>query len=616
MAKRQDKRRAKSAAKAKKRELRKRKQAALRASRDPIQGAHRLPLVGCFVNRGWRERHMASLIVFRDRGRGQLVVASALVDLGCLGVKDAWVRTDMDFSEYERARRRLHSLDDPGEPCDVELAVALLLAGKTYADELGFAPHLEWERVLQVLGPPGEGAVLPEIPCGEDGKPLYIAGPDDDIRSILQHLERRLGLDGFNFIAPVGTFEGDDEGSVALENLLDELAASCAEDQESLLLRCGMLKRCLVLWSVSDELVDRLRAYGREMPAAEGEERDPDEIIERFIGSYRFEDGRSVHEAFVDRFPLLGDDDRRIILGWKDTVEGVFEIVRHAGDHLELVNLVDELTYIARSNQGRAGLKQSPKQGFLVGRFCPLGDEWLLSGEHRVFRPSMADEMRAMAAGLAMKFPRMFFRNPAHLEQAWAQQARMHEDFVAHFGSAEVLLRGSELQAAMDGYLISQRERARAKAEGLGSPLPAAALEAAPTSFAVPHELLDEPDVAILDHPRWGQGIFVGYGALRAAFQDPKRALRDGGVREVRDYLMDEEAGPLPLIMLGERYPLGASVLFASILRRPEFDWGRDGEALLRQYKGEHYDKLLPWVVPLPERTAMAAHRHSDIAGG
>ncbi len=56
-------------------------------------------------------------------------------------------------------------------------------------------------------------------------------------------------------------------------------------------------------------------------------------------------------------------------------------------------------------------------------------------------------------------------------------------------------------------------------------------------------------------------------------------------------------------------------MLFASILRRPGFDWSRDGEALLRQHKGRHYDGLLPWVVPLPERTAMAAQRHRGIAG-
>jgi hypothetical protein len=604
-----DKRRAKGAAKAKRREQRKRREAALRAGRDPVQGAWRLPLVGCFVNQAWRERHMASLIVFRDLGRGKLVVASALVDLGCLGVKDAWLRTDMEFMEYESALRRLRSLDDPGVPCEPELAVGILVAGKSYAAELGFEPHREWERVLQVLGPPSEDATLSEIPCGEGGKPLYIAGPDDNVPAVIGMLERRLGPDGFHFIAPAGSFEDEPQGVAAVGHLLDDLAATCAEDQESLLLRCGKLKRGLVLWSLADELVDRLRAYGRDMPVAQGEERDPDEIIDRFIGSYRFEDGSSVHESFVARFPQLRDEDRRIILGWKDTVEGIFEIVRHTGDHLELVNLVDELPYIVRSNQGRAGLKQAPKKGFLIGRVCPLGDEWLLSGEHRVFRPPMEDEMLAMAAGLSMKVPRLFFRNPAHLERAWDQQAKMHKDFVAHFGSDEVLLRGSELQAAMDGFLISQRERARARAEREGAPLPAAMLDAAPTRFSVPPDLLREPDVAILDHPRWGQGIFVGYGALRAAFQDPKGALQRRGVIEVREYLMDKEAVPLPLILLGDRYAEAACMLFATILRRPDFDWRRDGEALLREYKGEHYDKLLPYVVPLPGRYTAAMQR-------
>ncbi len=410
-----------------------------------------------------------------------------------------------------------------------------------------------------------------------------------------------------------GRARGRGQGTAPVEQLLDALTASRAVDQESLLLRCGVLKRCLVLWSVSEELVDRLRAYGRGMPVAEGEERDPDEIIERFIGSYRFEDGRSVHEAFVARFPLLDDEDRRIVLGWKDTIEGIFEIVQHAGDHLELLNLVDELTYIVRSNQGAAGLKQAPRVGFLLGRVCPLGDEWLMSGEHRVLKPHMADELLAMAAQLALKVPRLFFRNPSHLERGWEQQRKMYEDFVDHFGTDEVLVRGTELQAIMDGFMTSQQERVRDEAEREGKALDPALVGAAPVRMPVPRELSLEREVAVLHHPRWGQGFYLGYGEVRRAFIDPKRALRRGGSHAVRSYLEDADLDPLPLLLLGNRHPDAASQLFASILGRPGFDWERDGEALLREYKGDHYENPLPRVVPLPERQVAAMRRTSRV---
>jgi len=611
----QKKRSGASTAKAKRRESRKRKQATLLAGRDPVQGAWRLPLVGCFVNRGWRERHMASVMVFRDRGQGRLVMAGVLVDLGCLGVKDAWVRTDMDFMEYEELVAHMRGFEDPGESCEVELAVAILLAGRAYASSLGFEPHNESERVLQVLGSPSADAVLPEVPCGEDGKPLYIAGPDDDVEHILGTLEQRLGPEGFHFIAPAGALDDMPPHAGEVTKLLDELAHTSADDRDSLLLRCGKLKRCLILWSMSGELLGELRDFARGQDSGDGQRPEPDEILDRFIAAHRFDDGRSVHEAFVDRFSQLGDDDRRIILGWKDTVDGIFEIIRHAGDHLELVNLVDDLPYVVRSNLGPAGLKQAPKKGFLIGRMSRLGDEWLLSGEHRVMKPRMADALLTMAAELAMKIPRLFFRNPAHLENGWEQQQGMYDDFVAHFGSDEVVLPGSELQAAMDGFMARQQRDARERTLREGTPLDPALVSAAPISVPIPPELLCEREVAALHHPRWGQGFYVGYGEVRRAYLMPKRGLRRSGLRAVRDYLEDPDIDPLPLIQLGERYPEAASVLFASIVGRPGFDWRRDGDALLREYKGDQYDRLQPRVVPLPERYVAAMRRTAETRG-
>ena len=607
----QKKRGASSAAKSKRRDARKRKQAALRAGRDPILGAWRLPLMGCFVNCGWRERHMASILVFRDRGQGRLVTAGVLVDLGCLGLKDAWVRTDMDFMEYEELVEHMRGLDDPGEPCEVELAAAILLAGKAYAAELGFQPHPEWERVLQVLGPPAADAVLPEVPCGEDGKPLFIAGPDDDAEAIVGKLERRLGPDGFHFITPAGTLEDTPFSTAGVMDLLDELDHSKVTDRESLLLRCSVLKRCLVMWSMSGDLLGDLRDFARRADTGDEQEPDPDAIIDRFIAAHRFDGGQSVHEAFVDRFPQLGEDDRRIILGWKDTVEGIFEIVRHAKDHLELLNLVDDLPYIVRSNQGQAGLKQAPKEGFLIGRLCPLGDEWLLSGDHRAMKPRMADTLLTMAAQLAMRSPRLFFRNPVHLESGWEQQRRMYDDFVEHFGSDEMVVPGSELQARMDGFMVRQKEKARADAEADGKLLDPTLVDSAPVTVPLPPDLLDEPEVAVLHHPRWGQGFYVGYGEVRRAFADSDRRLRRGDARAVRSYLEDPDVDPLPLLWLGDAYPEAASRIFASILKRPRFDWRRDGEALLREFKAEHYEHLLPRVVPLSERH-VAAMRRTD----
>ena len=53
-------------------------------------------------------------------------------------------------------------------------------------------------------------------------------------------------------------------------------------------------------------------------------------------------------ETFVSAHPELADADRQMLLGWRDVVEGVFEIRERDGEAIIAVNLIDELTYRAR----------------------------------------------------------------------------------------------------------------------------------------------------------------------------------------------------------------------------------------------------------------------------
>ena len=50
--------------------------------------------------------------------------------------------------------------------------------------------------------------------------------------------------------------------------------------------------------------------------------------IDHFALQYRFPDGRAVVERFVtQRHPPLSDDEQAMVLGWRDVVEGCFEVV-------------------------------------------------------------------------------------------------------------------------------------------------------------------------------------------------------------------------------------------------------------------------------------------------
>lgn len=68
-------------------------------------------------------------------------------------------------------------------------------------------------------------------------------------------------------------------------------------------------------------------------------------IIDHFILRYRLPDGSTVVDRFVAGRKDLTAVDREMLLGWRDAVDGIFEIQRKEGDAVVLLNLVDDLEY-------------------------------------------------------------------------------------------------------------------------------------------------------------------------------------------------------------------------------------------------------------------------------
>ena len=79
-------------------------------------------------------------------------------------------------------------------------------------------------------------------------------------------------------------------------------------------------------------------------------------IIDHFILQRPLPGGRTVVETFVSAHPELAEADRQMLLGWRDVVEGVFEIRERDGKAIIAVNLIDELTYRVYSNAGPVAL--------------------------------------------------------------------------------------------------------------------------------------------------------------------------------------------------------------------------------------------------------------------
>ncbi len=184
-------------------------------------------------------------------------------------------------------------------------------------------------------------------------------------------------------------------------------------------------------------------------------------FLDWFVLQHRLPDGRTVVERFVAARPDLSDEERAMLLGWRDVVEGIFEVQRRDGEALVTVNLVDELPYRVRSNLGPAVFSRMPRRSFLVTRLVPIGDEWLLSGATSVLPAASSAEARRVAAEIAVRHPALAFRDPERLARGWELQREDRRYFVAFFGSDLVVLSGSELAGRMRAYGQFRMRQAR-----------------------------------------------------------------------------------------------------------------------------------------------------------
>lgn len=123
------------------------------------------PIHEVLLSRGWdQQAALVTILVARRSTSGKIAVASFLVDLACLGVKSAAVKLYKSASEYVqdmRARYLLNGADPSACPTPV---------------------------------PTG----------GPEGKPLFVAGPYDDPRRIIDHLMRTVGEGNFHYLVGTG----------------------------------------------------------------------------------------------------------------------------------------------------------------------------------------------------------------------------------------------------------------------------------------------------------------------------------------------------------------------------------------------------------------------------
>lgn len=155
--------------------------------------------------------------------------------------------------------------------------------------------------------------------------------------------------------------------------------------------------------------------------------------------------GRTLVDCFLPTRPDLSDVEQDFLRGWRDVVEGFFEVIGWDGPALVTVNLIDDLEYRVRTNVGPAVFEQMQVGTFVHTRMVPLGRQWLLSGVTTTYSANQRETLLPVVADVAIRSPGLVFRNPDRLARGWELQRADRAAFVEHFGSDTVVLDRAEL---------------------------------------------------------------------------------------------------------------------------------------------------------------------------
>jgi hypothetical protein len=89
--------------------------------------------------------------------------------------------------------------------------------------------------------------------------------------------------------------------------------------------------------------------------------------------------------------------------------------------------------------------------------------------------------------------------------------------------------------------------------------------------------------VAFIHDETDGLGFYAEFGLVAEAFADPDLVRRRRWREQVLSYLDDDSVEPMVLRRLADRDLDKASAVFRRVLKRPQFEWSRDGEEMLRE---------------------------------
>ncbi|MBF0553264.1 MAG: hypothetical protein HQK96_01760 [Nitrospirae bacterium] len=160
------------------------------------------PLHECLAPENLFEIGIGNVVISRKISADRIGISIFLVDVFCLGVKEA-LFTISPKIKYDESIENL-KLEQGAKYIDPACAVKLIDGAVAYAEDLGFTPHRDYAVAMKIFCDINPQDCQHNFEFGKDGTPLFFAGPNDTpakCKRIIETLEKRCGTNGYNYIS-------------------------------------------------------------------------------------------------------------------------------------------------------------------------------------------------------------------------------------------------------------------------------------------------------------------------------------------------------------------------------------------------------------------------------
>ncbi len=178
------------------------------AGKMAVSQALRAPIYECWESEllfGTSNQGMGTIIVSRKTQGNDILMSAFLLDVLCLGVKNAYIKL-LSEDQYNFGLEKMRE-EGPIKSIHPSCARKLVEGAVAYARDLGFTPHKDYSAAKRIFGDIEKDACPRSFEYGKDGKPFYIAGPNDSEafkKNVIKILRSKCGPDGFHFTVPYG----------------------------------------------------------------------------------------------------------------------------------------------------------------------------------------------------------------------------------------------------------------------------------------------------------------------------------------------------------------------------------------------------------------------------